>query len=382
MDRAPVLRGKWPDMIRKARSRDIRSLVDIENRAFRTDRFSPRNLRYLVSEANGVTLVDEDKKRRIRGYAMVLFHDGTSLARLYSIAVDPRDQGKGIGRALLRAAVDAAREHGAAYMRLEVREDDKATQRFYASEGFRPFEVQEHYYEDNVGAIRMERSLAPARDPRLARVAYYPQSLDFTCGPAAVLMAMHALDHRIEMDRTAELSLWRESTTIFMASGHGGCSPYGLALAAHERGFDVELFVSSRGILFEDSVRSETKKKVLQLVQQDFLKRLRATSVRIVHHPLSLTAMRDRFEAGGIPVVLVSLYRLTREKQPHWVVVTGFDERFVYVHDPYVNDDETPTDRMQIPIPLKDFARMARYGRSQQKAALVIGRRGLRRRRR
>ena len=66
--------------------------------------------------------------------------------------------------------------------------------------------------------------------------------------------------------------------------------------------------------------------------------------------------------------------RLTREKQPHWVVVTGFDDRFVYVHDPNVDEEgaETPTDRMQIPIPLKDFARMARYGRSQQKAALVI----------
>jgi uncharacterized protein YvpB len=81
-------------------------------------------------------------------------------------------------------------------------------------------------------------------------------------------------------------------------------------------------------------------------------------------------------------VVLVSIYRLTREKQPHWVVVTGFDDRFVYVHDPYVDHDETPTDRMQIPIALKDFARMARYGRSQQKAALVISRPARRRRRR
>jgi hypothetical protein len=185
---------------------------------------------------------------------------------------------------------------------------------------------------------------------------------------------MHALDPKIKMNQTAELQLWRESTTIFMAAGHGGCSPYGLALAAHRRGFEVDLFVSSRGILFVDSVRSESKKEVVRLVQQDFAAELRATPVEIVYHPLSLAAMREAFDDGGIPIVLVSIWRLTREKQPHWVVVTGFDDRFVYVHDPNVDEEggETPTDRMQIPIPLKDFARMARYGRSQQKAALVI----------
>lgn len=368
-------------MIRQAKDRDIRALIDIENRAFRTDRFTPRSFRYLLSEANAVTLVDEDKSRRIRGYTMVLFHDGTSLARLYSLAVDPRDQGKGLGRALLRASFETAVKHGAAYMRLEVREDDKQTQALYQSEGFRPFGTHPQYYEDEVSAIRMEKKLGPARDPRLARVPYYPQSLDFTCGPAAMLMAMHALDSRVKVDRTAELRLWRESTTIFMTAGHGGCSPYGLALAAHRRGFAVDLFVSSRGVLFVDSVRSEIKKKVVQLVQQDFIAELRSTPVKLAYHPLSLAAMREAFDDGGIPIVLVSIWRLTREKQPHWVVVTGFDDNFVYVHDPNVDeaDNETPLDRMQIPIPLKDFARMARYGRSQQKAALIVRRSGGRR---
>ena len=45
-------------MIRQAKSRDVRALIEIENRAFRTDRFTPRNFRYLLSEANAVTLVD------------------------------------------------------------------------------------------------------------------------------------------------------------------------------------------------------------------------------------------------------------------------------------------------------------------------------------
>lgn len=364
-------------MIRKARLTDVPALVRIENRSFKTDRFSRRSFRYLLSQANAVTLVEVAGDGTLRGYVMVLFSRGTSLARLYSIAVDPDWRGKGIGASLLQSAEEAAVEHQAASMRLEVRADDRATQAFYRRHGYKKFAVQPQYYEDQVDAVRMEKSLAPGLAPHLTRVPfYYAQTLDFTCGPAALLMAMHALDSAVPMNQGAEIALWRESTTIFMTSGHGGCSPHGLALAAHERGFGVELYLNQRGVLFVDSVRSESKKAVIRLVEQGFQEQLKQTPIRVVYHPLSLRAMREKFDAGGIPVVLISSYAIDRSKQPHWVVVAGFDARYVYVHDPYVDHDEekSATDCMQIPIPQRAFARMARYGRSQQKAALVLSR--------
>ncbi|MGZ9112905.1 MAG: peptidase C39 family protein, partial [Rhodoplanes sp.] len=245
-------------MIRNADPSDADALVRIENRSFLTDRFSLRTFRYLLSKANATTLVDveDDDEAKVRAYATLLFSRGTSLARLYSIAVDPEHQGRGIGLSLLRAAEQAALDRDAVYMRLEVRADDPVTQAFYTRAGFRKFGVQSHYYDDNADAIRMEKSLAPRPDPELARVPFYAQSLDFTCGPAAMLMAMHALDPHVKMDQTAELRLWRESTTVFMMSGHGGCSPEGLAMAAARRGFVVKLFLSGSGVLFIDSVRS------------------------------------------------------------------------------------------------------------------------------
>ena len=94
--------------IRRADSDDIPALIDIENRAFVTDRLSRRAFRYLLSKANAETLAEVDEAGAIRGYAIVLFNRGTSLARLYSIAVDPRHQRLGLGRALLKAAVAAA----------------------------------------------------------------------------------------------------------------------------------------------------------------------------------------------------------------------------------------------------------------------------------
>ena len=65
----------------------------------------------------------------------------------------------------------------------------------------------------------------------------YNQSLDFTCGPASLMMAIRALDKTQPLDRAHELQLWREANTVFMGKGHPGSSPYGLALAAWRRGF-------------------------------------------------------------------------------------------------------------------------------------------------
>ena len=95
-------------------------------------------------------------------------------------------------------------------------------------------------------------------------------------------MAMRALDPVIPLDQTAEIRLWRESTTVFMTSGLGGCSPEGLALAAQRRGFAVELFLGDRGVMFVDSVRSPLKREVIRLVQEDFREQLCASGVKVV----------------------------------------------------------------------------------------------------
>jgi Peptidase_C39 like family len=113
-------------------------------------------------------------------------------------------------------------------------------------------------------------------------------------------------------------------------------------------------------------------------VQEDFRRQLIETCIPTTFRPLSAEMMREKFEAGGIPLVLISSYRFDREKQPHWVVVTGFDEKYVYLHDPNVDEDldKTATDCMQIPVLQSDFTKMARYGRSQLKAALIISKSG------
>jgi len=363
-------------MIRKARLQDLGALVDIENSCFDVDRFSRRSFRYLLTKANADTLVFENDSQ-ILGYATLLFHTGTSLARLYSLAVMPEARGKGAGRALLEAAEAVALENECISLRLEVRRDNRGSIQLYEKMGYRLFGTHPDYYEDHMEALRYEKRLAPQLKPELVRVPYYKQTLDFTCGPSALMMAMKALQPRLKLSRKLELRLWRRSTTIFMTSGHGGCGPYGLALAAYHMGFDVEVYVNEQGVMFLDSVRSDEKKEVMRLVHEDFVAEMKKLPVKVRHGALRVDAIHRKFEQGGIPIVLISSYRIYREKFPHWVVVTGFDQKYIYVHDPFVDYEagRVALDSINMPIPRKDFERMARYGKAGQKAVLILYRR-------
>jgi hypothetical protein len=223
-------------------------------------------------------------------------------------------------------------------------------------------------------ALRYEKTLAPDLKPALHRVPFYEQTLEFTCGPSSLMMAMHALRPDLVLDRKLELRIWREATTVFMTSGHGGCGPFGLALAAERRGFRVELFINDHGVPLVDSVRSPEKKEVMRLVHEDMLEEVQRRGIPIHHRTLNLDELGARFEAGAVPVVLISSYRIYQEKFPHWVVVTGFDEHFVYVHDPFVDveEGESTLDSINMPIQRGEFSRMSRYGRVGLQAVILI----------
>ena len=358
--------------IRQANINDLDALVEIENRAFTIDRFNRRSFRYLLSKANAVTLVAENE--HVFGYIMLLFNMGTSLARIYSFALDPAYQGLGIGRALLEAIEQHAVQHDCVAIRLEVRFDNEKAIKMYKATGYRDIKHLHEYYEDHADALRFEKSLAPYLKPAVTAVPYYAQTLDFTCGPACLMMALKAHQPELTLDRSLELRLWRESTTIFMTSGHGGCGPYGLALAASRRGLGVSVYVNDLGAMFMDSVRSAEKKEVIRLVHEDFLKDLQNTPVEIKQESLDVDGLETIFNNGGICIVLISSYRMYGEKFPHWVVVTGFAEKFIYLHDPFVDTDvgKTLTDCISMPVLKRDFSKMTQYGKAGQKAVVVI----------
>jgi len=81
--------------------------------------------------------------------------------RLMTLAVEPSARRRGLGRTLLRHAMDLGRAQGATRGLLEVRASNAAALALYAQEGFRQTAVRPRYYVNPVeDAVLMERELS------------------------------------------------------------------------------------------------------------------------------------------------------------------------------------------------------------------------------
>ncbi len=363
-------------LLRQATTADLDALVRLENLCFDEDRISRRSFRRFL-EVPRDRLIVATLAGELVGYALVLMNAATRLARIYSIAVSPSARGRGAGEKLIRAAEQEAVEAGRIVMRLEVREDNQSAIGLYERLGYRQFGTYRDYYEDHGNALRFERRiLFYEPSGNFPEVPYYPQTTDFSCGPAALIMAMAALDEGQAVSTLEELKLWREATTIFMLAGHGGCGPHGLALSAWNRGFHASAWISKEGALFKDTVRNEDKKRVLELVHEGFLHDIDQTEIELRHDPLTLEGMERALHQGRIPVILISTWQLNRSRVPHWVTVCAIDDQFVYLHDPEIDVEagETVADKQYLPIDRRIFDKMSRYGSLQPlQAAVIVG---------
>ncbi|MEZ2332757.1 peptidase C39 family protein [Mesorhizobium sp. RCC_202] len=364
-----------PAEIRKARASDVDDLAAIEKAVFSSDRLSRRSFRQLIERETANMLVAENEGR-VAGHAVVLFRKGSGVARLYSIAVSPFFGRLGIGRQLLDAAEDAAFEHDRLLLRLEVREDNDRAIRIYEQAGYRKLGREPDYYEDGATALRYEKTLR-GDTPIATEVPFYQQTCEFTCGPCCLMMAMANFDHGFVPDPVMEIRLWREATTVFMMSGPGGCEPFGLAVSGYESGLAAEIFVSFYGALFLQSVRSEDKRRVMELAQVDFRRRAELYGIPVNYRSFGIDDIRAALAQGKLVVVLVSGFLMFGKKVPHWVLAIGDDGDHILIHDPWVEDErqETILDAANIPVPYDIFMNMAQFGRDGLRAAITLGKR-------
>lgn len=150
-----------PITFRPAGVGDLNGLYDLETQSFTSDRVSRRALAHLLQRANAAVIVAErdDRPQPLVGSVIVLFREGSRLARIYSIAVSPTVRGQGVGGRLVEAAEAAARQSGRTGMRLEVRKDNAASIALFEKMGYQRFGEYVNYYEDQMDAWRYEKHL-------------------------------------------------------------------------------------------------------------------------------------------------------------------------------------------------------------------------------
>ncbi|MCO4320055.1 GNAT family N-acetyltransferase/peptidase C39 family protein [Aliidiomarina quisquiliarum] len=354
------------------------ALQSINQRGAPYDTISRRSFRRFIQHEQAELFaleVAEEASWLCVGYAILLYRKATKLARLYSLAVDPDWQRQGLGSELLAYAENQAREAHALFLRLEVPAADNDGLAFFRQRGYVQLGLKTAYFDDKSDALVLQKQLHffnSSQVPRL--VPYVAQSTDFTCGPACLLMALAYFKLPLRHPDFEELEIWREATTIFMTSGHGGCGPHGLARAAIKRGLKVELWVSQAGPVMLDSVRNTEKRSVMERIQQADIETLKKAKVPVHTGDYDLDKLRADLAAGKLVLTLISTYQFDQMKAPHWVLVTAADEEFVYINDP--DDDllpwQTESERQYLPVPTATFLRAFGYGSNRLRTAVVL----------
>jgi len=359
--------------IRPAQLSDLEALVALENASFATDKLSRRSFRHWLTTEHRALLV-ADYQQQVGGYILIIYHPGTRLARIYSLAVSPQLRGQGIAKALMLAGEQAARDDGRLDLRLEVSTDNTSAIRLYESLGYLKFGLYRDYYQDHKDALRYQKRIRRYRDTLQHRtVSWLRQTTPFTCGPAALMMAMHGLNSAYQPSREEEINLWREATTIFMTSGHGGCHPVGLGLAGLKRGFAVEVWINQSGPLFVDGVRNGDKKQIVEMVDGIFKREAEQQGMAVHYGNITQNELIAAFESGAIPLILISTFAMDRKKAPHWVVMSGYDNDCLYMHDPDPDEArQSELDCQFIPVARQDFERMSCFGKTRLRTAVIV----------
>jgi len=146
-------------LIRAATPEDLDRLTALEHVSFASDRLTARSFRHFLA-APTATLRVAVEAGRVAGYFLLLVRARSSVARLYSIAVDAAARGRGLASALLDDAEAAARSRGANRLALEVRADNSGAIRLYERRGYVLVGRTPDYYEDGAEARRYQKHLS------------------------------------------------------------------------------------------------------------------------------------------------------------------------------------------------------------------------------
>jgi ribosomal-protein-alanine N-acetyltransferase len=146
--------------IRPATRNDVSALFEIERIVFDPEKFhliTKRQYRYLIDKGNAdIFLGVVDGKPWAS--SILLYKKNADYGRLYSIAVHPHMQGRGLGAALLHHAEQRVKGKNLSELRQEVRCDDHALINRYKKTGYVVYGETVEYYPDGAACVKLGKS--------------------------------------------------------------------------------------------------------------------------------------------------------------------------------------------------------------------------------
>jgi ribosomal-protein-alanine N-acetyltransferase len=150
--REPIQDSRPPPRfeIRRMRGEDLDPVMEIERAAFRHPWSVELLRRELTHDWSTILLAfapgPGGGEGKLLGFVIFwVVHDEI---HILNVAVDPADRRQGVGRALISACIERARQLGSALVTLEVRRSNHAAFSLYRGFGFHSVGVRPNYYVD------------------------------------------------------------------------------------------------------------------------------------------------------------------------------------------------------------------------------------------
>jgi len=142
---------------------DLEKIIELERKCFNNEvAYTAKQLRYLTTKANSTCLL-ETTQDALRGFIIVLYKNGTQVAGIEILNVDPMHRGNGIGKKLLKAAEEEMYPRGINKIRLEVSVGNTPAINLYERSGFRRSAILKNYYRyehhRSLDAFRMVKEI-------------------------------------------------------------------------------------------------------------------------------------------------------------------------------------------------------------------------------
>lgn len=190
-------------------------------------------------------------------------------------------------------------------------------------------------------------------------VPFYAQSTSFTCDPACLMMVLKYFDTKINLSHELEFDIWRESYGI----GIPGCMPQGLAYSALLRGLNSTVVCKKKGFVqISRKLATGENRKISLLTSKNLLEKAKLKGMNIIDKDPDLKIIENTLNKNQIPIVMVHMNLLHRIDSPHWVVVTGVDDKNIWINNPYSKNGKnvkvSKTDFLSMMDDLKKYSKI------------------------
>ncbi len=200
-------------------------------------------------------------------------------------------------------------------------------------------------------------------------VPFVRQTSAFTCGPSSVLMALGYFGAIAGPDRALEFAIWREATMV------EACDPYGLALAAANRGLAVELTVTTDDYLLLEEFDDEPSRNARRFLQDQFREQVAAAGIDTNIAAFSADDVRAVIESGRVAILLIDEDPFDQGSCAHWIIAYALAGETFLLHDPWTETSagETWLDCYDLPVRAEGLEALTAVGDPAYSALLAVG---------